>query len=80
MGNIVSQYIAQKYSCDDWSLINVLESTAHGQLVFTQDGQLYQGSFTEQWALVQCNAPLTLQLNVKPNPNGGNTIKIRRLN
>jgi len=80
IAKITSQYIAQKYDCNDWSLLKVLSSEAHGQLVFTQEGQLYQGAVTEQWQLSQCDTPLTLQLKMQPEPSGGITVKIRRLN
>ena len=74
----LDQYLLGKLECQNWTLIDVTNSQAQGQLVFTQAGELYQGQFSETWLLSACGKDTALTLALEPNPSGGAIIKIRR--
>jgi len=75
----VDQFIQRNLACSVWSLVEVGESKAVGQLVFTRDGQIYRGEVTEIWLLQQCGKALSLRLKITPGSNGGSNIRVARL-
>jgi len=72
----VDRFIQRNLACSFWSLNEVMDSRAVGQLVFTQEGQLYHGEMSEKWSLQQCGKPLSLNLIITVNPQGGSFIRI----
>ena len=70
-------YIERKFGCDAWTLTQVQDSAAFGQLVFTREGQLHRGEISETWNVVQCGTPLALRFRAEPTPEGSSLIRIR---
>jgi len=74
----VDLFMQRNLGCLNWSLDDVAESKAAGQLVFTNEGQIYRGEVSEKWTLQQCGKTLTLGLVITPASQGGSVIKISR--
>lgn len=75
---LTDQYIQAKYACNHWTLIGVPESKIANQLVFTRDGQLYQGQVTETWNLSQCDQALSINLEIEARGDTGKVIRIKK--
>jgi hypothetical protein len=75
----VDLFIQRNLECTDWSLVEVIESKAEGQMVFTSDGQIYRGSVSEKWSILQCGKKFSLDLEITNAPNGGSLIRIKNL-
>jgi hypothetical protein len=75
----VGLFIERNLDCSDWSLEEITDSKAEGQIVFTSDGQLYRGKAIENWTLQQCGQKLILSLEITPASQGGSVIRIKRL-
>jgi hypothetical protein len=75
----VDLFIKRNLECTNWSLEEVTESKAEGQMVFTSDGQIYRGTVSEKWSILQCDKKLSLDLEITNAPNGGSLIRIKTL-
>lgn len=75
----VGLFIERNLACSNWSLVDVTESKADGQIVFTSDGQIYRGKVTEKWDLQECGNKLSLSLEITTATEGGSLIRIKRL-
>tara|TARA_R110001592_G_scaffold65203_2_gene200284 strand:+ start:6044 stop:6418 length:375 start_codon:yes stop_codon:yes gene_type:complete len=75
----VGLFIERNLACSNWSLVDVTESKAEGQIVFTSDGQLYRGKVLEKWNLQECGNKLSLSLEITPASQGGSIIRIKSL-
>lgn len=77
MSSSVDLFIQRNLACTNWTLKEVSESKAEGQIVFTSDGQLYRGIVSEKWVVQQCGKMVTLHLNIIPSDQGGSIIRIK---
>lgn len=75
----VEQFITRNLNCSDWSLLDVTESKAEGQIVFTSDGQIFKGKVSEIWVVQYCGKKLNLSLEITPASQGGSLIRMKSL-